>query len=133
MLRRLISGHSPHEPVVGYSRAITVGPHVFVSGTAPIPTDGGEPPGDAYGQARLCLEIIVGALEQAGAGAEHVVRTRIYLTRAEDMNDVARAHGELFHDIRPASTAVVVKELLDPRWRVEIEADALVPEGTRRR
>jgi enamine deaminase RidA (YjgF/YER057c/UK114 family) len=127
MERRLISGHSPHEPVVGYSRAVTVGPHVFVSGTAPIPRDGGEPPRDAYGQARLCLEIIVGALEQAGAGVEHVVRTRLYLTRGEDMDDVARAHGEVFGQIRPASTAIVVKELLDPRWRIEIEADALVP------
>jgi enamine deaminase RidA (YjgF/YER057c/UK114 family) len=127
MERRLISGHSPHEPVVGYSRAVTVGPHVFVSGTAPIPYDGGEPPADAYGQARLCLEIIAGALGQAGVGVEHVVRTRIYLTRGDDMDDVARAHGEVFGEIRPASTAIVVKELLDPRWRVEIEADALVP------
>ncbi|MFN2466979.1 MAG: RidA family protein [Gaiellaceae bacterium] len=127
MERRLIPGHSPYEPLVGYSRAVTVGPHVFVSGTAPIPPDGGEPPAAAYEQARLCLAIIAGALEQTGAGVEHIVRTRIYLTRGEDMDDVARAHGEVFREIRPASTAIVVKELLDPRWRVEIEAEALVP------
>jgi enamine deaminase RidA (YjgF/YER057c/UK114 family) len=123
-----VSGHSPMEPVVGYSRAVVVGPHVFVSGTAPIRPDGGEPPSDAYGQARMCLEIIVGALQRAGARVEDVVRTRIYLTRAEDIDEVGRAHGEAFGEIRPASTAVVVKELLDPRWRVEIEADALVPD-----
>jgi enamine deaminase RidA (YjgF/YER057c/UK114 family) len=126
--RRVISGHSPYEPVVGYSRAVTVGPHVFVSGTAPIPADGGEPPPDAYGQTRLCLHIILGALERAGAGAEHVVRTRIYLTRAEDMDEVGRAHGEVFGEIRPANTTVVVKELLDPRWLLEIEADAVAPD-----
>ncbi len=114
------------EPVVGYSRALVAGSHVFVSGTAPIPSDGAEPPPDAYGQARLCLNIILGALEQAGARPEDVVRTRIYLTDSQDIDDVARAHGEVFGTIRPASTAVVVKELLDPRWRVEIEADALV-------
>jgi enamine deaminase RidA (YjgF/YER057c/UK114 family) len=126
MQRRLIAGHSPMEPIVGYSRAVVVGSHVFVSGTAPIPEDGGEPPSDAYGQAQLCLAIVVGALERAGARPEDVVRTRIYLTRSEDIDEVARAHGEVFAEIRPASTAVVVKELLDPRWRVEIEADALV-------
>jgi enamine deaminase RidA (YjgF/YER057c/UK114 family) len=114
------------EPVVGYSRAVVAGPHVFVSGTAPIREDAGEPPDDAYGQARLCLAIIAGALERAGARVEDVVRTRIYLTRAEDIDEIARAHGEVFGEIRPASTAVVVKELLDPRWRVEIEADAVV-------
>jgi enamine deaminase RidA (YjgF/YER057c/UK114 family) len=111
---------------MGYSRAVKVGPYIFVSGTAPIRPGGDDPPADAHGQAKLCLEIIVGALEQAGASVEHVVRTRIYLTRADDMDDVVRAHGAVFRDIRPANTTVVVKELLDPRWRVEIEADALV-------
>ena len=125
MERRLISGHSPLEPVVGYSRALVAGRHVFVSGTAPIPADGAEPPDDAYGQTRLCLEIIRGALEEAGAGLEDVVRTRLYLTDAADIDGVARAHGEVFGAIRPASAALVVKALLDPRWRVEIEADAL--------
>ena len=126
MDRRVIAGHSPLEPVAGYSRAVVDGQHVFVSGTAPIPPDGSDPPADAYGQARLCLEIIVWALAQAGARAEDVVRTRMYLTRADDFEEVARAHGEVFGEIRPATTGVVVAALLDPRWRVEIEADALI-------
>ena len=125
MQRRLIPGHSPFEPVVGYSRAVVAGRHVFVSGTAPIPAEGGEPPADAYAQTRLCLEIVRGALEQAGASLEDVVRTRLYLTDAADVEAVGRAHGEVFGAIRPASAAVVVKALLDPRWRVEIEVDAL--------
>ena len=126
MERRLIAGHSPFEPVVGYSRAVVSGVSVHVSGTAPIPREG-DPPEDAYEQARLCLEIVGGALAEAGAGVADVVRTRIYLTDVDDWEDVARAHGEVFGEIRPASTAVVVKGLLDPRWRVEIEADAVLP------
>ena len=125
MERRSIAGHSPHEPAVGFSRAVVAGPHVFVSGTAPIPAEG-DPPADAYGQARLCLELIAGALARAGASPADVVRTRIYLTHADDYAEVARAHGELFATIRPAATAVVVKALVDPRWRVEIEADAVI-------
>ena len=97
---------------------------MHVSGTAPIPRDG-DPPTGAYEQTRLCLEIVGGALAEAGAGFTDVVRTRIYLTDADDYEEVARAHGEVFSTIRPASTAVVVKGLLDPRWRVEIEAEAL--------
>jgi enamine deaminase RidA (YjgF/YER057c/UK114 family) len=97
-----------------------------VSGTAPIPREG-EPPTGAYEQAQLCLEIVGGALGEAGAGFRDVVRTRIYLTDRDDYEEVARAHGEVFSEIRPASTAVVVKGLLDPRWRVEIEADAVLP------
>ena len=126
MERRLIPGHSPYEAVVGYSRAVVSGGHVYVSGTAPIPRDG-DPPDGAYEQARLCLEIVGGALGEAGAGFADVVRTRIYLTDADDWEEVARAHGEVFAEIRPASAAVVVKDLLDPRWRVEIEADAVLP------
>ena len=126
MSRRLIPGHSPYEPVVGYSRAVVSGENVHVSGTAPIPRDG-DPPDGAYEQARLCLDIVGGALREAGAAFADVVRTRIYLTDAGDYEDVARAHGEVFGDVRPASTAVVVKGLLDPRWRVEIEADAVLP------
>jgi enamine deaminase RidA (YjgF/YER057c/UK114 family) len=125
-IRRLIAGHSPYEPVVGYSRAVVSGGDVHVSGTAPIPREG-DPPEGAYEQARLCLEIVGGALGEAGAGFPDVVRTRIYLTDAGDYEEVARAHGEVFAEIRPASTAVVVKGLLDPRWRVEIEADAVLP------
>ena len=125
MDRRNIAGHSPHEQVVGFSRAVVVGRDVRVSGTAPIPRDG-EPPEDAYGQAKLCLEIIVGALTEAGASFDDVVRTRLFLVDADDCEEVARAHGEVFSSIRPASTALVVKALLDPRWRVEIEADAVL-------
>jgi enamine deaminase RidA (YjgF/YER057c/UK114 family) len=121
--RRLIQGHSPYEPVVGYSRAVVVDDAVHVSGTAPFPREG-EPPEGAYDQLRLCLEIVGGALAEAGASFEDVVRTRIYLTDADDYEEVARAHGEVFSEIRPASTAVIVKGLLDSRWRVEVEAEA---------
>jgi enamine deaminase RidA (YjgF/YER057c/UK114 family) len=126
MERRLITGHSPYEAVSGFSRAVVAGGEVHVAGTAPIPTEGDTPEG-AYEQARLCLEIVGGALERAGAGLADVVRTRIYLTDAADWEEVARAHGEVFAEIRPASTAVVVKALLDERWRVEIEAEAVLP------
>jgi len=124
--RRLIPGHSPYEPVVGFSRAVVAGGDVHVAGTAPIPLEG-DPPEGAYEQARLCLEIVGEALARAGAGFGDVVRTRIYLTDADDWREVGRAHGEVFSEIRPASTQVVVKGLLDPRWRVEIEADAVLP------
>jgi len=110
---------------VGYSRAVRVGDVVSVAGTAPVMPDGADPPADAYGQARRCLEIIVAALAELGAGPEHVVRTRVYLTDAADWPEVGRAHGEVFADVRPAST-MVVTALLDPSWRVEIEADAIV-------
>ena len=90
--------------------------------------DGADLPADAYGQARRCLEIVEAALRDAGAGPEHVVRTRTFLVDADDWEEVGRAHGELFATVRPASTMVVVSALLDPRWRVEIEADALLPE-----
>jgi enamine deaminase RidA (YjgF/YER057c/UK114 family) len=126
MERRLIPGHSPYEPIMGYSRAVVVGKHVYVAGTAPIPADGSEPPEDAYEQARLCLEIIGEALGRAGAGLEHVVRTRIFLTDPSYFQDIARAHGEVFADIRPANTTVVTK-LLDPAWKLEIEVDAVLP------
>ena len=123
MERRRIPGHSPFEAVVGYSRAVVHGHEVHVSGTAPIPREG-DPPEGAYEQARLCLEIVGGALAEAGAGFPDVIRTRIYLVDAADYEGVARAHGEVFGELRPASTAVVVKALLDPRWLVEIEAEA---------
>jgi enamine deaminase RidA (YjgF/YER057c/UK114 family) len=123
--RRRISSGSPYEPVFGFSRAFVAGRHVYVSGTAPVMPDGGEPPADAYGQARRCLEIIVEALEEAGARVDDVVRTRVYVTRSDLWEDVARAHAEVFGRTRPAATAVVT-ELLDPRWLVEIEAEALL-------
>lgn len=103
-----------------------VGPHVQVAGTAPIMPDGAEPPPGAYEQTRRCLEIILAALAEAGAGPEHVVRTRIFATSAGDFEEVARAHGEVFADVRPANAYIVVSGFVDPRWRVEIEADAIV-------
>lgn len=126
MERRLISGHSPYEKVVGFSRAVVAGSAVHVAGTAPIPADGTPPPPGAYEQARLCLEIIGRALEQAGASYADVVRTRIYVVDRADYEEIARAHGEVFGEIRPASTAVVTA-LLDPAWKVEIEAEAVLP------
>ena len=125
MERRLISGHSPYEPVVGFSRAVIADGHVYVAGTAPIPADGSPPPDDAYEQARLCLRIIGGALEGAGVGLEQVVRTRVYITDPAHADAVGRAHGEVFSEIRPASTMVVTR-LLDPVWKVEIDADAVL-------
>jgi enamine deaminase RidA (YjgF/YER057c/UK114 family) len=124
--RRLVSSGSPWEPVVGYSRAVRVGERVFVAGTAPIMADAVDPPADAYGQAKRCLEIIAASLEQAGASLDHVVRTRAYLTDVNAFDGFAKAHGEAFSEIRPANTTVVVAALLDPRWLVEIEAEAVV-------
>jgi enamine deaminase RidA (YjgF/YER057c/UK114 family) len=124
--RRRISSGSPYEPVAGFSRALVVDGHVLVAGTAPVMPDGAPPPESAYEQTRRCLEIILDALAQAGAGAEHVVRTRLFITDRAHWDEVARAHGEVFADVRPAATCVVTG-LLDPRWLVEIEADALLP------
>ena len=129
MERLNISGHSPYEPVFGFSRAVAFEDRVLVAGTAPVPAGGGAPPGDPYGQAKLCLELIAEALAKAGTDLAHVVRTRIYLTDAAYWTDVARAHGEVFADIRPAATAVVVRGLLDPAWLVEMEAEAVIPRG----
>ena len=126
MERRSIAGHAPLEPVVGYSRAVIVDGRVHVSGTAPIPADGSDPPPGSYEQARLCIEIIRGALERAGATLADVVRTRIFMTPQADSDEVLRAHGEAFRDVRPATSGLVVHALLDPRWLVEIEADAVV-------
>ena len=126
MERLLVSSGSPYEPQAGFSRAVRVGRHVSVAGTAPVMPEGNAPPRDAYGQTRRCLEIILGALAEAGAAPQHVVRTRTFATSADDWPEVARAHGEVFGEIRPASTFVVVAALLDPRWRVELEADAFV-------
>jgi enamine deaminase RidA (YjgF/YER057c/UK114 family) len=126
MERQLVFSGNPYESMWGHSRAVRVGDHISVSGTAPIPTDGSEPPPDAYGQTRLCLEIIVKALGEIGASAKDVVRTRVYGTRADVFDDVARAHREVFSEIQPASAFVVIKELANPQWLVEIEADAIV-------
>jgi enamine deaminase RidA (YjgF/YER057c/UK114 family) len=123
-----VASGSPYEARIGFSRAVRVGRRVVVAGTAPVPADPTAPPAaDAYGQARRCLEIIAAALREAGADLEHVVRTRVYLSDAAAWEGVARAHGEAFADVRPASTFVVVAGLLDPAWLVEMEAEAELP------
>lgn len=124
--RHLISSGSPWELTVGYSRAVRVGDRVFVAGTAPKFDDESTCTDDPELQARRCLEIIETALIDAGSSLADVVRTRIYLIDPGDFDGVALVHGELFHDIRPANTTVVVSALLDPAWKVEIEVEAVV-------
>jgi enamine deaminase RidA (YjgF/YER057c/UK114 family) len=126
MERRRIAGHSPYEQVMGYCRALVVGDNVYVAGTAPIPADGSPPPEDSYSQAKLCFEIIAEALGRAGSSLEHVVRTRIYVTDPSHFEGVARAHGEVFAEIRPVNTTVVTS-LMEPAWKVEIDVDAVMP------
>jgi len=126
MERRNISGHSPYESIMGYCRAVVVGNHVYVAGTAPITRDGSPPPEDPYEQTKLCLEIVREALERAGSGLEHVVRTRGYITDPAHFEGYARAHGEVFRDIRPVNTTVVTA-LMDPAWKLEIDVDAVLP------
>ena len=121
-----MSSGSPYEPVVGFSRAVRIGDHVYVAGTAPVMPEGAEPPEDAYGQAKRCLEIIADALGETGASLDDVVRTRVFLVKVEDFEEVGRAHGEAFGDIRPANTTLLAGGLLDPSWLVEIEVDAVV-------
>jgi len=121
--RQRISSGSPFEPKIGFSRALRSGRRVLVSGTAPVWPDGSCDP-DPYVQAKRCFEIIQKALGEAGAEAKDVVRTRMYLTDASFGDAVGRAHGEVMRESRPASTMIVVSALLDPRWKVEIEAEA---------
>jgi enamine deaminase RidA (YjgF/YER057c/UK114 family) len=123
MDRRIVPAVSPMAATVGYSRAVRDGRHVHVAGTAPIGVDSPDP----YVQAKRCLEIVVDALAELGAAPADVVRTRVYLVHAEDWPEVGRAHGEVFGDVLPASAMIVVAGLLDPAWRVEIEAEALLP------
>ena len=133
-MRKLVSSGSPYESAVGFSRAVRVGSLVTVAGSAPLGPDGrtvGR--GDPAAQARRCLEIIAAALKEAGASMRQVVRTRVLLTRLEDWQAVARVHGEYFGDIRPACTVMQVAGLIDPDWRVEIEADAVIDGVTVRR
>jgi enamine deaminase RidA (YjgF/YER057c/UK114 family) len=124
--RRLISSGSSFEDRLGYSRALVCGDHVWVSGTAPIMPGDADPPADAYEQARRCLEIIAAALAEAGATLDDVVRTRLFLTSADLLEEVGRAHREAFGRARPACTGIVTA-LVDPRWLVEIEVDAVLP------
>jgi enamine deaminase RidA (YjgF/YER057c/UK114 family) len=122
--RATVPAVSPFADTVGYCRAVRDGRHVYVSGTAPIGIESDDP----YEQARRCLAIVVEALDELGAAPEHVVRTRVYLLDPGDWEAVGRAHGELFGEHRPASAMLVVAGLLDPSWKVEIEADALLPD-----
>lgn len=127
MKRTLISSGSPYEPQIGFSRAVRMGNFVSVAGTAPIGPDRSTVGvGDPAAQARRCLEIIRTALEEAGASLNDVIRTRIFLTRAADWEQIGQVHGEFFRDIRPVSTMVQVAQLIDPDWLVEIEADAII-------
>jgi enamine deaminase RidA (YjgF/YER057c/UK114 family) len=123
--RKNITSGSPFEPSIGFSRAVRVGNRVLVSGTGPVQPDGSCPE-DAAEQARRCFEIIGTALGEAGADLSAVVRTRMYLTDLTAADAVSAEHGRLFADIRPAATMVVVAGLLDPRWKVEIEAEAWI-------
>jgi enamine deaminase RidA (YjgF/YER057c/UK114 family) len=124
--RQQVSSGSPFEPTIGFSRAVRVGERVLVSGTGPVLPGGGCPEG-AGAQAQRCFEIIAAALAEAGGSLDDVVRTRTYLTAAADAEAVGAVHGDLLGHVRPAATMVVVAGLLDPAWKVEIEAEALVP------
>lgn len=122
--RKNIPGTSPYEPVIGFSRAVCVNNHVHVSGTGPV---GSDTAGVAE-QTDQCLTLIAAALQHAGSSMEHVYRTRMYITHAADWEAVGRIHGKFFSLIRPAATMVVVAALLNPTWRIEIEADAYIPD-----
>jgi enamine deaminase RidA (YjgF/YER057c/UK114 family) len=124
MARATVPAVSPYADTVGYSRAVRHGRHIYVSGTAPVGIDSDDP----YEQAKRCLAIIVDALRELGAEPEDVVRTRVYIVDPADWEAVGRAHGELFGRVLPASAMLVISGMLDPAWKVEIEADALLPE-----
>jgi len=120
--RRRASSGSPFEPLIGFSRAIRAGDRVLVSGTGPVGADDADP----ASQARRCFEIVEQALNELGATLDDVIRTRMYLTDAQHWEAVGKVHGETFAKARPAATMVVVSALLDPRWTVEVEAEALL-------
>lgn len=118
-----VSSASPFETSYGFCRALKTGDRIEVAGTAPIPQDGGPPPADAYSQMLLCGEIALAAIDRLGGGVP--IRTRMFIVDPADQESVGKAHGELFGGHPPVATMVVVKELLDPRWKVEIEVEAI--------
>ena len=124
-MRQKITGGSPFEPIIGFSRAVRVGNAVHLSGTGPVGADDQ----DAAGQTRRVFVIAADALARAGASLDDVVRTRMYLTRMEDWEAVGRLHGEFFSEVRPAATMVVVAQLLNPAWRIENKMDAVIPDS----
>lgn len=125
MERQRISSGLPYELIVGYSRAVRVDNMVFVSGTAPVNADGTCAP-DVTAQLRRCFDIVEKALMEAGGSLSDVVRTRVFLTDRSDVHAVERLHGELFSEIRPANTMLVVSGLMNPHWKVEVEVDAVI-------
>ena len=116
-------GTSPYEPIIGFSRAVRIGNQVHVSGTGPVGADQADP----ATQTEQCLTLIAAVLKEAGSSIEHVVRTRLYLTRLEDWEEIGRIHGKFFSITLPAATMVVVSSLLNPDWRIEIEVEAVDP------
>jgi len=125
--RHNVSTGSPYEPIIGFSRAVRIGNLIAVGGTAPMGPDGNTVgAGDPAAQTRRCLEIIERALKQTGASLRDVIRTRTFLTRIDDWEAVGRVHGEIFGDIRPASTMIQASRFIDPEWLVEMEADAVI-------
>ena len=124
-MRQNFSGGSPFEPIIGFSRAVRVGNAVYLSGSGPVGADDE----DAAGQTRRIFAIAAEALARAGSSLDQVVRTRMYLTHAEDWEAVGRVHGEFFAQVRPAATMVVVAKLLNAAWRIEIEMDAVIPDA----
>ena len=129
--RKRVSSGSPYEPIVGFSRAVRVGNIIAVGGTGPLGPDGKTVgPGDVTAQARRCFEISVTALEQLGAGASDIIRTRMMLTRIEDWEAAARVHGEFFGEIRPASTIMQVSSFIESDWLIETEVDAVLADSS---